>query len=382
MSSALCEPDYMSGGGYWETLTGTIALTLKEGGIAITYPGEQKINVLLPGDFFRHPNGFPLPIPLSYWKPLKGDPAKAPLAVYLPGIFQDANIVHSYRSVQVLLQNGYQVLLIPNPLSDVYLRQFPTASPASFEKEAEVILAVLKWARQNIAYSGSLNIMGGSYGAFLGAVLAGMTAEHPEISNLISGQITLLALPINMNTTIRILDHYIDRSIAWRIGKYSADQIGDNFHGGLVNLVSWMRYHFLQRQASEIATLQYSQSVARIYESINLKRQSDLDKIKFRWIINNLEPENVAFYGQGPDYDGPKAKAGYWIERAFHAGFKRIRVLEADDDPLNDKKDYATLPLEFREPAHLLVRASGGHVGFIAQGMIDKFMTLELKPQN
>src|SRR5262249_46666126 len=95
-----------------------------------------------------------------------------PLVVILPGIFQDSEHFFPRYFARKLIERGYHVLVLPSPFSKPYLERLPLASVGSFEREAEIYLEALKSLRSLYASRvQSINLIGLSYGAFIGSVM-------------------------------------------------------------------------------------------------------------------------------------------------------------------------------------------------------------------
>jgi hypothetical protein len=137
-------------------------------------------------------------------------PEKAPLMLYLPGLFANMEDHEAMRAAAFYSERGYHVVILSNPWSEEFLKRQPKFDPGTLDVEGEIALTALQFAIQKIGPDNisRVEISGESYGAMLAAIAYAKDRQsaHP----LIDGNVTLFSPPLEMTTAIVNLDSGID----------------------------------------------------------------------------------------------------------------------------------------------------------------------------
>lgn len=111
-----------------------------------------------------------------YWKKSKKG-LERPLYVVIPGSFSNLNTPQTKRYAHTLFKKGYNVIILPNPLSIDYLSNKPNFMPGNVFNEANSIIdAIENWldsGEAKIVKVSSIVVVGTSYGGFIAGIITG-----------------------------------------------------------------------------------------------------------------------------------------------------------------------------------------------------------------
>jgi predicted dienelactone hydrolase len=331
---------------------------LSLGGIA----GSRKILVQTP----RFDKA-PLPVIFRILKDSRGLTQKAPLIVYLPGLFSDLESGQSLRGANMYKNLGYHVAVIPSPWSKEYIDAKRSAWPGDIENEALDILSVIQALKELLNQEGALtqvHLSGSSYGGFLSSVILAKDAEGEKI---ITGSTTIFGAPkslgVGMEHLDRLLETYYSEAINTpdaQIGALGVNFLRARTQSHLLPVAlrkagMMMSYAGFNRGlASAMYYLDDERALHRIPRLGGRDYSQWAKKQRFQNYLE-LNPEMGAIFTDGRD------SLLYWLHKAESAGAEQYRVIVADDDFLNNRADWSTL-----NPRHYAVLATGGHLGFMA----------------
>ncbi len=151
---------------------------------------------------FRAPGAPARVSPLRF----EGKPVRAPLVVFLTGLFGAIDDPVAASMISILQESGNHVVALPNPWSTSYQSAGPEALPGAIEDESQVILEVIKQVRKKLGPSriSTISLVGVSYGSFL----ATKTAEIDSRSSspLIDGITSVLSPPLQFSDALKQMD--------------------------------------------------------------------------------------------------------------------------------------------------------------------------------
>ena len=127
----------------------------------------------------------------------------APLVVLVPGIFGKLDAAEIRWLGLLLHRKGFNVLRLVNPLSIPIFSRRPKYPGMDFESEARVYSQFIKSLQQEHGFS-KIHLVGVSYGAFIGSVIAEQLGER------LTGQVILISPPKNILTSLQIVDSYFE----------------------------------------------------------------------------------------------------------------------------------------------------------------------------
>jgi hypothetical protein len=295
------------------------------------YFGVKTLSIDL-GQSFMNSSGETLPFRYYLFENSKGSTGTT---VYLPGIFQGLDDEMTYKVVELLLQSGRRVLMIPNPLSPEYLKNYPQDFPGSFHQEAQIIYRILKSHRSEIS-----ELVGLSYGAFLSAMVASLDSNSEKF---LRGQTTLLFPPFNINESIASLDEIMEES--------------EVFFKGPKALVGGGFYTYLERTHGQLKAI----------------HQDDLQKGFKRYPFSPGDRRKLRFseFNRSHSLKIPEDQLMYWMNANWIKDNKRMRVLTSQDDYINHRN-------RFQPSEHVQILKFGGHVGVLSMEWFSEFLRSEI----
>jgi pimeloyl-ACP methyl ester carboxylesterase len=326
-------------------------------------PQTERTWVQLP-----HTHQAPLPVVL-----LPGR-NRAPLRVFLTGLFGNLNDSVAASHIAWLRETGSHVLALPNPWSTDWQASKPLALPGEVAREAESVLALVRWAIQKLGPEtvGEVHLLGVSYGAFLATAVAAIDAQAP--SPVITGKVTAFSPPSSLIEASAAFDEgflAIDRDsvcakplplgflldFAWAtntrglkpLTRHCADPLlFGSFHMGLIDLGM-----ALDRRL-ELGKVPHPQREARKFRE--WKRTFTLSALLQDFILRGQDP---------PPELLENAFLQTWLAKLSPEAALRYRILIAKDDFLSQHTDWSALLRSQEVPAASSFELPwGGHYGY------------------
>ena len=311
--------------------------------------------------------------------------SKVPFVIFLPGIFNGADEAASLRGMRRYAKLGYRVIAIPNPWSANYIGQQSRFSPGDIEHEAWVVLDMIAQIRQLFkSHMSSLDLVGESYGAFLGSVVTAIDASLPV--PMIDGKTTLISPPIRINRAMMRLDDLIDQSKAAYYGRCKA-----NLLDVILSLLTAQRESDLDPKVkfcgnSLVAYLGFQEGLRRSAEALNevkhlgivpdrgdvFSYKSWLKKLRFRNFLKVFSPD-VSLD------ESDRCNLLYWLSIAQKKGNSRFRILTAHDDLLNNPDDWKNQNYVQLSDSNFIELPWGGHLGFAGLSHYQGFLKAAFK---
>jgi hypothetical protein len=271
---------------------------------------------------------------------------KAPLMLYLPGLFADMEGHESMRAAAFFSERGYHVVIPSNPWSQEFLKHRPRFDPGTIDVEAQVMLSALQFAIKQIGaqYISRVEISGESYGAMLATIA--YAQDQQSASPLIDGNATFFSPPLDMTVAIDNLDSGIDANQSFFdscsgagtllkadnecVDHTAEDQMSQDviqcasplvygsFHGDLVN--SLELFHSFRRTGF-IPT-----------DKAALKEWAL--ELRFKSLLSDYLPNSQTLLGSG------KGSLLYWLDELDANSIRKVRIFTAKDDFLNTGLDW------------------------------------------
>jgi hypothetical protein len=312
---------------------------------------------------------------LSLRQSKDGRVIRAPLLVYLPGIFSELEGGQSLRGLSLFTERGFHVLVIPSPWALSYIEGRPENLPGHVEAEATIILEIIAQARQRyseLGYFDSIHLAGSSYGGFLSSVVVAKDAEGQK---LINGQTTIFGPPLRLGHGMARLDALMDAEAVTFRGISEADMAilylniaiakkqGDVFPAAIRKAPCLLAFGGFQSELVKSVEL-----MDRLYQFplVPSRQEANYNSwkfgLRFRDYVRDVAP-SVADVMSGAD------NLLVWLGRAEKAGNPRYRVMTAADDLLNLSTSWPT-----DDPERIIVLPTGGHLGYMALPWFKKFL--------
>lgn len=367
--------------GFVSSLWGTInepSVSLKTGSI-LEKPVAKMINWKGKSDYFK--TGF-LKGKFLYWKKSENNKAR-PLYIIIPGSFSNLSTPQTKRYAHTLFKKGYNVIMLPNPLSIDYLSNNPKFMLGNIFKESESIIeAVENWLNSSEAKLikiSSINIVGTSYGGFVASIITGSKSKWKSLHK----KTFIISAPRYLSKSMELLEGHIIKGLKnvssyklvefyKMISKAAMIYIGGpnkNFldKNVLSEVQSFVVMHGFQRLFIEsleyghrvlgkktyglLAEIDNSDSYLKLKKTI---RFSDYSKKYLRDVKTRLEGED------GDLLTWVKNKESSTVE---------VRILTTRDDWVNSENAWPNSKA-------IMILPRGGHFGFRGGIWFDKLMNM------
>ncbi len=305
------------------------------------------------------------------------------LVIALPALFQGYKDAFISRSMDLITRRGYSAVIVPNPFSREYLDHKPTCSTGNFLREAEIAYNVIRQIKENWGDKFSkIHLVGVSYGAFLSSVIVAMDSQRDQI---IDGRIVLLGPPLDLFTSLHKFDEIIDDTSFWQgsqalVAGYIQGKVDDYLKAAKRNDLKEtdgcsVNDELLASYEKELHELVENRPDQARMVSTGADAQDEEAKPLPINFINAIRRESPDVYKLFRDNQSDLTKLSFWLQQSLDNGIEDIRIVTSKDDYINDFNDWLELPEELLSSHHLLVRATGGHVGFLFTDWYENFVS-------
>ena len=275
---------------------------------------------------------------------------RAPLVVFITGIFGNPFTGLGRHMIKHLSDNGLHVIGLGNPLGKENLDLKPRYTLASFINESQAFYETTKVAVKNLRklslITNDVTLLGVSYGAFIAAIMKNI--DKGEASPL-TKKLILISPPMNITWGLQNMDSLIKESEDYR------DRTDLWFNMKSIKYCLNPPSVTNEKQRS-LAKAIFSHMVPRYSGSVfNQWRRRFLFSDYFEDFFPSLKRL----------YYSPKASLRSWID--FND--KNILFFSAKDDPLNKNLSWPSLN-------NVFLIENGGHYGFASSEFYEKFLSL------
>lgn len=298
---------------------------------------------------------------------LKKHSAKAPLVVFLPGIFgsYDSNVagatVHDLENLDIHL------LVPPNFLNHKYVAAGPLYDSYQGESldldavKQTIIEAVNKIGKDDVS---AIHLVGESLGT---AVASALYSTDFELSEYVEkGSLTLVCPPLKLGISVKNFDHMIDT-----VGK--AEQECSNIFYNY----PLMAFHFLYQKIPNQMTEDFKACMQNyLYRTVFLKSANkSLEahlKLKGQSLDEPAQNFSDFFSKYQPSFleklnvQDNQTILSYWLKRARDKQLSNIRVLSSQNDFVNNPESWNGFTQSSGlNDKQVLMLPWGGHCAFL-----------------
>lgn len=311
---------------------------------------------------------------------------KAPLVLFLPGLYDNMDDHSPMRSAAFLSERGYHVVIPSSSWSQEFIKEDPHFDPGELEQEAGVALDALDYAIKRIGKENitQISIAGESYGAILAAVAFEKDQEraHP----LIDGTATLYSPPLDMQNAIDNLDQGSDAtenfwdsqcsSIKDLLADYSAlscHPSQDPVSAELSQCSGPLVYHSFQSSLVSAIELLHNIKHLGIIPTAKAALAQWKHDLRFENAIQSFTPENIKILAEG------KGLLSYWVALLPGDALARLRIISTQDDLLNQGLSWdldSGGPFTFK---NVILLPWGGHTGYENLPVFQKLLNVAFK---
>ena len=265
---------------------------------------------------------------------------KAPLIVFVPGIFADSSDITGQMTIKWFSRMGYHVLIVPNPLGPGYLLAGPHKTEDPSVDQALFVVEATRYAVQKMIgpeWVSSVALAGESLGAAVAA--AAYARDSLETNPIFDNGVSLFWPPISLSHSVANMDEGIVGSL---------DKYEHQCKGLIENFRFRIRVFFAQilsdpteeeRDCAQSLVMQFGYKgdllrTTRIIETGTDPGASDTDHplepvndwerhLTFSTFIKEVAP----FYKQTLDQQNPKNELAHWLSVASaHTPYRLART--------------------------------------------------------
>ena len=305
-----------------------------------------------------------------------GEPIKAPFVLAIPGAFTNLDDDQSIMWMQYFSNLGYHVMTLPNPWGTDFISKKTKFKMGDYLNEAKTLYAAFKETYVHLEkrnpVSSKTHLFGLSYGAFMTSIINTLAIED----GFHFSKATMVAPPLDLNTTIKLLDEQID--------EIKDLGVSGSLLGTLVNfkkicklekeseadtkLLSWSKYlaikeGFQVELVNSVIEFDDVHQLDLVPGTFSGDKAEWKKQLKFSKYFEVFAPELK------PLLNSEKSKLEYWNKKAALLGANNTRIMASDDDFINVKFRKA-------KEARLVFLRGGGHFGFRNSTWFDQFISI------
>ncbi len=315
---------------------------------------------------------------------------KAPLVVFLPGVFSETESITGKLTVRWFGAMGYHVVILPNPWSRAYQTARPLQVKGYPQDEGSAIRAATRFAIDQMIgadHVTRVEVVGESLGAFTAAVAYGLdtASKHP----VFSGGGTFFWPPISIASSIATLDQQIAETRSIYEDQCSSLTTSLTFvfrllRGLILSAPSatdlacagpLVVQHSFQRNLVDAAN-----SILEFHPNrLALPRLEAgwESRMNFTSFIQQLAPQ----YKAALSFSRPENRLDYWLAMAQANGRREHRVFSSEDDFINARESWRRVRAVSTD-RNLIVTSWGGHIGLTSAKQFPIFLGQQFAEQN
>ncbi|MBT6326290.1 MAG: hypothetical protein HOJ35_10005, partial [Bdellovibrionales bacterium] len=303
----------------------------------------------------------------------EGKLIKAPAIILINGIFGNPLSGVARQLAEVMLNSGYHIIALGNPLGPKNIAQKPRYNIGDFIAEGKAFLhntnKAVDWLLKENLLQGKVHLTAVSYGSFIGTIIKALDSK--QINKSITGMTTLLSPAQQMDTALYNMDDIIIETA--HLAK----------HSDLSLMMKSIRFCYLplkkkpsKKQLSKLKAIFVYLGFQRwladqtivANEMYNLNKIPTNPKLRKRWRRSFSFRDYLKEFA--PDLkiliSSPKGKLNYWIDQFPH---NEIRIFTALDDPLNNGIQH-----KWKNFPNVISIKKAGHYGLRAFPFFNKFL--------
>lgn len=298
---------------------------------------------------------------------------KAPTIILINGLFGNPLSGVARQLAKILLESGYNIIALGNPLGPKNIAQKPRYDLGNFLDEGKAFYLNVKnavgWMKKNDLIQGKIDLLSVSYGSFVGSIIKAL--DQQENTPVMNGVMTLLSPAMEMDIALYNMDDILVESK--KVGK----------------LADWMimfksiRHCYLpikeEPSQKQLETLKAIFSYIGFQrwladQTIVIDKLYDLGKVpvdkkeriqwrrtfSFRDYLKNFSPELKDLMSS------EKGELRYWLNQIPKSQYRIFTTL---DDPLNKGIEH-----RWSNFSNLASIKKGGHYGLRAFPFFTNFL--------
>ena len=292
----------------------------------------------------------------------------------LMGLHEDSTKPYYRYIARTLLQNGYNVVALPNPLSDDYRAAQPRLDcpPGKISCEAQIAQEILSGVLKLPAFangSNKIHLLGFSYGSMMGAYL------RRAAPGLITGKTLFLSPIFDFSTTISRLDSAFERDLnpfpEEALGLSDVLKLERDAH------LPWIDSEEIEARAARITSFTFHDKLRQTLNDVRERGQCSRDRVEH--VAEHPESRlrlSSLLEACAEDMDGEHSSGNLTLENLWvdASSADDITLLAATDDTFNDRGAAEAFQEKFSGRARVLILPFGGHTGFVYSDWMARFL--------
>ena len=297
--------------------------------------------------------------------------SKAPLVVFMPGIFGATLRGLTPPTIERLEQMGVHVLVVPNLVSDQYVHAYPLYRGNIVENEAQVLESALEFALAKLPGKVTkVHVIAESLGTVVAAGWTAWDSSHKKRIN----SLTLMSPPLDLSSAMTNFDNIINEyrpdlnkcsraSMYWRVlTEFILREIPRDF--------PIQEKRCIAAVVLVEAFLKSAQS-AYLAHTVTLDDKSAYTVRSFEDFFRRYRPELWSML----ERKDAGLKLATWIKIIRQNSQMPVRILTSKDDFLNRGLTWNDFLNDTQlSNDHLFIFSWGGHSGMIATPELDKVL--------
>lgn len=314
--------------------------------------------------------------------PGRGEPRriKAPLLVFIPGIFGDADQPMAQGMMKMFSDMGYHVLLLPNCWSRDYHSAVPLERTEYPNDEAVAVLALTQWATTVLGdrYVEGAMVAGESLGALTAAVAYQKDAAsgHPVFTL----GATLFWPPLKLTSSIDSLDVMISETQSIYDSKCHSllKKLKTKFRVWRGKFLTSPTRDEIDCAPAVVAHYSFKKELVKLAEKIldvsRVKEKVAPERMNFSRFITSYAHRYRAALNSGD----PMGYLSYWVEKTPRDQRSKLRVITSVDDFVNKGVSWNEVASQLKRD-QILTLSWGGHIGATNHKAFKKLLTYQFQ---
>ncbi len=324
-----------------------------------------------------------------YLRPAYSDPfpgryeprrIKAPLLVFIPGIFGDADQAMAQGMMKMFSEMGYHVLLIPNCWSRDYHEALPIERTEYPNDEATAVLALTQWATTVLGsrYVEGAMVAGESLGALTAAVA--FQKDAASTNPVFTQGATLMWPPLKLTSSISTLDRMIESTETLYEPKCHSllKKLKTKFRVWRGKFLTSPTRDEIECAPAVVAHYSFKKELVKLAEKILDARDMKQKVSPIGMDFTNFIERYAHRYRAALKPNDRMGDLGYWIDSTPRAQRSKLRIITSSDDFINAGESWREIASELKSD-QILTLSWGGHIGATNHSAFKKLMRYQFK---
>jgi hypothetical protein len=307
---------------------------------------------------------------------------KAPLIVFVPGVFSDSGGITGQMTVKWFSGMGYHVLVVPNPLAADYISAKPK-NPFPFpQNEADFVIeaterAIFEWVGSE--WVTEVHLVGESLGAMVAAATLARDARLGK--KLYTGGASFFWPPLSLSHSVDRIDELINRT------QDAYEKECQSLTSDLIFQFRVLRGSILSNPTEQdqrcapsiVGHFAFKQNLINVAQVLRMTRGQEALTLSEQMELRFHEFVRDYSFSEPMIETSSLVKLSHWLEEAQQLGVHNWRVLSSLDDFINAGRSWDDLKALDASGDRILLLPWGGHIGLSALNEFPRFLRQEFQ---